>query len=113
MPSCCPDIYPESIDDIPFESAKTANDGATSQEGCSLSKSSFTSLLHHSERLNLNGEVTPVMVWQMILEHPRFSEFMLDDFERIRQDLSVKVRCYGFGAVLEEFEVRDIIERIW
>jgi hypothetical protein len=46
----------------------------------------------------------------MVLEHPRFSEFTLEDFGRLRQDLGGKVRCYGFGAVFEEFEVRDIID---
>jgi hypothetical protein len=34
----------------------------------------------------------------------------LEDFERLRQDLGGKVRCYGFGAMFEEFEVRDIID---
>ena len=107
MASCSPGIYPESLEGMPFESP---GDSAPNQDGCTLSKSSFASLLHHSERLNLDGEITPVMVWQMILEHPRFSEFTLEDFERIRQSLAGKVRCYGFGAVFEEFEVRDILD---
>jgi hypothetical protein len=107
MASCCPGVYPESVDDIPFESTI---DSAPSQVECTLSKTSFASLLRHSERLNLDGEVTPVMVWQMIMEHTQLSEFTLEDFERIRQSLAGKVRCYGFGAVFEEFEVRDIID---
>jgi hypothetical protein len=107
MASCYPGIYPESTDDMPFDSASNSTSG---QEEWTLSKSSFASLLHHSERRNLDGEFTPVMVWHMVLEHPRFSEFTLEDFERLRQDLGGKVRCYGFGAMFEEFEVRDIID---
>jgi hypothetical protein len=108
MASCQPGVYPESSGDVPFEPVKTP--AAVHDHSHSLTKSSFESLLHHSHRLNLDGEVTPVMAWQMLVELPRFSEFTVEDIERIRSALSGKARCHGFGAVFEEFEVRDILD---
>jgi len=57
----------------------------------------------------LNDEVTPVMAWAAILAHPRCEDMNLHDFEAVKTDLKAKVRCYGFGAVLEDFEIRDAI----
>ncbi|RAL59100.1 hypothetical protein DID88_006746 [Monilinia fructigena] len=42
--------------------------------------------------------------------HPRFSELKEVDFKSMSEELLPKVRCYGFGAALEEFEVRDALE---
>ena len=66
----------------------------------------------------------------MVLGDPRFSELRVEDFEKLSQELVTKVRCYGyafpqpfyhfiianksrFGAVLEEFEVRDALESVF
>jgi len=94
-------------------------------------------LLDLSNRLPLDGEITPVMAWAMVINDGQFAAFTHDDFTRIQENLMPKVRCYGyvclffhsfsitcvrfqkltcvpcsFGAVLEEFEVRDAIEDI-
>jgi len=92
-------------------------------------------LLDLSNRLPLDGEITPVMAWAMVINDGQFAAFKHDDFARIQENLMPKVRCYGyvypffsspsrvyvseaklcpcsFGAVLEEFEVRDAIEDI-
>ncbi|KAF2397398.1 hypothetical protein EJ06DRAFT_482033 [Trichodelitschia bisporula] len=69
-------------------------------------------LLDLSNRLPLDGEITPIMAWSELRTHPRYLEFTLADFEAMRDDLKGKVRCYGFGAVLEEFEVRDAIANV-
>ncbi|KAF2187828.1 hypothetical protein K469DRAFT_108003 [Zopfia rhizophila CBS 207.26] len=66
-------------------------------------------LLDLSNRLGLDGEITPIMAWAMILQDQRFPELTAADVEGIKGDLLAKVRCYGFGAVLEEFEVRDAL----
>jgi hypothetical protein len=60
-----------------------------------LQKADLSTLLDLSRRLNLDGEITPVMAWGMVLAHPRFLELTLLDFERIKGDLKGKVRCYG------------------
>ncbi|KAF2467544.1 uncharacterized protein BDR25DRAFT_63524 [Lindgomyces ingoldianus] len=66
-------------------------------------------LLDLSNRLPLDGEITPIMAWAMILQDHRFHELTTEDVVAIKNDLLAKVRCYGFGAVLEEFEVRDAL----
>jgi len=75
--------------------------------------SNLASLYDLSLRLNLDGEITPVMAWGLVLGHPRFVELVQEDFESLKEDLKGKVRCYGFGAVLEEFEVRDVLNSVF
>ncbi|KAA6409888.1 MAG: hypothetical protein FRX48_06501 [Lasallia pustulata] len=70
-------------------------------------------LLELSERLPLDGEITPIMALKNIRMHERFYELAAEDFERLKDDLKAKVRCYGFGAVLEEFEVRDALSSVF
>ncbi|KFY05670.1 hypothetical protein V492_08372 [Pseudogymnoascus sp. VKM F-4246] len=78
-----------------------------------LQKGDLANLLDLSLRLNLDGEITPVMAWGMVLGHPRFGELGVRQFEMVVEELRPKVRCYGFGAVLEEFEVRDAMENMF
>ncbi|KAL6711847.1 hypothetical protein ACN47E_002890 [Coniothyrium glycines] len=66
-------------------------------------------LLDLSNRLPLDGEITPIMAWAKILQDENFRELTKDDFGVIKEELLAKVRCYGFGAVLEEFEVGDAL----
>ncbi|AEO54461.1 hypothetical protein MYCTH_2297066 [Thermothelomyces thermophilus ATCC 42464] len=78
-----------------------------------LNKGDLTTLLDLSKRLNLDGEITPVMAWGMVLAHPRLAELSPEDFGRLAEELRSKVRCYGFGAVMEQFEVRDALENVF
>ncbi|KAK1780693.1 hypothetical protein QBC45DRAFT_323141 [Copromyces sp. CBS 386.78] len=78
-----------------------------------LSKADLATLLDLSKRLDLDGEITPVMAWGMVLAHPRLAELQLEDVARLTEELGTKVRCYGFGAVMEEFEVRDALENLF
>ncbi|KAK4170433.1 AP-1-like transcription factor [Cladorrhinum sp. PSN259] len=136
MASCPPQPFAELTDDIPFgysnvkidnspqPPSNDAGDGIVTVEshgGVSpaglrtweLSKADLATLLDLSKRLNLEGEVTPVMAWGMVLAHPRLSELKPQDFVRLADELIGKVRCYGFGAVLEDFEVRDALENVF
>ncbi|KAF2099770.1 hypothetical protein NA57DRAFT_55712 [Rhizodiscina lignyota] len=70
-------------------------------------------LLDLSNRLPLDGEITPIMAWAGIHSHPRRDQLTKDDFDKLKHDLTAKVRCYGFGAVLEEFEVRDAMTAVF
>ncbi|KAH8803676.1 BZIP-type transcription factor [Xylogone sp. PMI_703] len=110
MASCVPGVYPEMNSNTPSDAS--FDTPSPSLESYTLSKSCLAGLLEHSKRLSLNGEVTPVMVWDMILNSPRLPEFTVTDFNNIIEQLSKKVKCYGFGAVFEEFEVREVIENI-
>ncbi|QIW97067.1 hypothetical protein AMS68_002585 [Peltaster fructicola] len=68
-------------------------------------------LLDLSNRLPIDreGEITPIMAWTVILKEPRIAELDEVDFEALKTSLKPKVVCYGFGAVVEEFEVRDAL----
>lgn len=52
-------------------------------------------LLDLSNRLPLNGEITPVMAWAFIIGDPNFPYFETKDFQHIKDVLMTKVRCYG------------------
>jgi len=112
MASCPPDPFVADNPDVPFGHGPNHLNG-NAPKTWDLSKPDLANLLDLSKRLNLDGEITPVMAWGMVLAHPRFSELQTDDFETMCQELGGKVRCYGFGAVLEEFEVRDALESVF
>ncbi|KAI9894251.1 MAG: hypothetical protein M1814_004105 [Vezdaea aestivalis] len=64
------------------------------------------------EEQKLDRELTPILAWGVILSHPQFHDFTTADFLFMRDQLKQKVRCYGFGAVLEEFEVLDTMTNV-
>ena len=49
----------------------------------------------------------------MIQNHPRFFELTRDDFSILKAELVPKIRCYGFGAVIEEYMVRDALSAVF
>ncbi|EKG11884.1 Basic-leucine zipper (bZIP) transcription factor [Macrophomina phaseolina MS6] len=78
-----------------------------------VSQPDLMKLLDLSHRLpTMEGEITPVMAWVAVIQDPRFQELTKEDIEAVKGDLLAKVRCYGFGAVIEEFEVRDALNSI-
>lgn len=93
MASCPPDPCPE--EDMPFGHHPAHLDG-TAPKTWDVSKGDLVNLLDLSKRLNLDGEITPVMAWGMVLAHPRFSELKTEDFNAICQNLGAKIRCYGY-----------------
>lgn len=130
MASCPPDPWVEDHPEIPFGHNQPSTNGlnGSAPKTWDLSKPDLANLLDLSKRLNLDGEITPVMAWGIILSHPRFSELRPEDFQKMCQELGGKIRCYGyvclyicnacanedrFGAVLEEFEVRDALESVF
>lgn len=96
MASCPPEPFPESNPDLPFGHTPIHSHGEATQKTWDVSKPDLANLLDLSKRLNLDGEITPVMAWGMILAHPRFSEMRTSDFEHICTELGRKVRCYGY-----------------
>ncbi|KAF7853849.1 uncharacterized protein EAF02_011839 [Botrytis sinoallii] len=117
MATCPPEPEMEMHPDIPFghclphsHESDEMNGVPPKQKTWDLSKSDLANLLDLSKRLDLNGEITPVMAWGMVLGHPRFLELTDVDLKNMSEELLPKVRCYGFGAALEEFEVRDALE---
>jgi hypothetical protein len=52
-------------------------------------------LLDLSARLPLDGEITPIMAWAMILRDASFPALAADDLALLKGELLPKVRCYG------------------
>jgi len=106
MASCPPEPFPELTPDIPFGYSNVrANNGPggsaveAGQRTWELTKGDLATLLDLSTRLNLDGEITPVMAWGMVLAHPRLGELKMEDFARLTEELTNKVRCYGYVAL--------------
>lgn len=132
MASCPPAQFQKLTPDRPFESkAPDAPEAAPSQGTWNISKADLSTLLDLSQRLDLDGEITPVMAWGMIMSHPRFASLTEADLGLIADELRRKVRCYGyvfkcklkfaygpaanmyrFGAVMEDFELKDAFESV-
>ncbi|KAK9770612.1 hypothetical protein AB5N19_05323 [Seiridium cardinale] len=114
MASCPPEPFSELNEDIPF-GYNHAQPGLnrSGQRTWELTKGDLATLLDLSKKLDLDGEITPVMAWGMILHHPRLAELRVEDFHKLSDELKGKVRCYGFGAVMEEFEVRDALNAVF
>ncbi|KAI5789158.1 hypothetical protein EDC01DRAFT_617097, partial [Geopyxis carbonaria] len=73
----------------------------------------LSKLFHLSNRLQLDGELTPIAVWATITSHAQFQELELADFEVLRQSLLPKVSCHGFGAVVDEDVVFDTLNELF
>lgn len=76
-------------------SAQTVDYTNASPRTWELSKADLATLLDLSQKLNLDGEITPVMAWGMVLAHPRLGELNDRDFEKLAEELTSKVRCFG------------------
>lgn len=59
------------------------------------------------------GQVTPVMALQCLRGHRNYSSLTRDDVVRMIESIKGNVRCYGFGAVMEDFELRDALSIIF
>ncbi|KAL2024191.1 hypothetical protein VTK56DRAFT_9347 [Thermocarpiscus australiensis] len=115
MASCPPDTFDYSnvTTTTTTTTSSTSTGGGGGGRTWEPSKADLATLLDLSARLDLDGEITPVMAWGMVLAHPRLAEFRAEDFARLTDELSGKIRCYDFGAVMEEFEVRDALENVF
>ncbi|KAH8675664.1 hypothetical protein BX600DRAFT_453236 [Xylariales sp. PMI_506] len=114
MASCPPEPFANLTNEIPF-GFKYAQpvENQSGNRTWELSKGDLTTLLDLSKKLDLDGEITPVMAWGMIKGHPRLAELREEDFKKLMDELQGKVRCYGFGAVMEEFELRDALNAVF
>ncbi|GAB0132339.1 hypothetical protein EsDP_00000779 [Epichloe bromicola] len=115
MATCPPAPFSKLSSQTPFGHSHTRDYGDETNPGqgtWEISRADLSTLLDLSQKLDLDGEITPVMAWGMILNHPRFGDFKAEDFATIAAELGRKVRCYGFGAVVEGFELRDAFENV-
>jgi hypothetical protein len=56
---------------------------------------SLANLMDLSSRLGLEGEVTPVRAFGMVLAHPKAAAFEAPDLAALTEELGRKVKCYG------------------
>ncbi len=52
-------------------------------------------LLDFSDKLSLDGEITPVEAWQRIRHHPNFEGLTRDTLDVLKETLLPDVQCYG------------------
>lgn len=101
MASCPPSRFDELTPDVPFGNMHThmhmhdPTNPELPQGTWELSKADLSTLMDLSKKLDLDGEITPVMAWGIIMVHPRLSEAVPGDFEKLAEDLTRKVRCFG------------------
>lgn len=96
MACCPPDPFPDARPGVPFGNTHVpvASD-FQQQKTWEVPIADLATLLDLSKRLDLNGEVTPIVAWGMLLHHPRANELGVDDYRFLTEQLFRKVRCYG------------------
>lgn len=93
--------YPHQVPDVPMQSLNN-----------------LLNLAKASNQLQADGyfeggQVTPVMALQSLRGHPHYNTLNREDIEGMINSVKNKVRCYGFGAVMEDFELRDALSSIF
>lgn len=78
----------------------------------------LNTLLNLSEKIKSEGyveggQVTPIMALQSLRGHHSYNSLTRDDVVGMIDSIRNKVRCYGFGAVMEDFELRDALAAIF
>lgn len=66
-----------------------------------------------SEGFFEGGQVTPIQALQSLRGHQGYRSLTRDDVIGMIDSIRNKVRCYGFGAVMEDFELRDALSSIF
>ncbi|RMZ85038.1 hypothetical protein DV738_g237, partial [Chaetothyriales sp. CBS 135597] len=61
----------------------------------------------------LGGQVTPVMAMQSLRSHRYYHSLTEEDVRKMIEAIKGHVRCYGFGAVMEDFELRDALDVVF
>lgn len=57
-------------------------------------------------------ELDAIRAWQYLEQHPRLHELTEQDYATIIDDLKPKIDCYGFGAVVQLFELEDALQKV-
>ncbi|KKA17354.1 hypothetical protein T310_8819, partial [Rasamsonia emersonii CBS 393.64] len=77
-----------------------------------LPSANLETLLNLSKQLVSEGQVTPIMVLQSLKNHELYHTLTREDVKTIIDTLYAKIRCYGFGAVVEDFELQDCLSSV-
>lgn len=96
MATCPPHSSGELPQDLTFKATGPSENTQACQRTWELTSTNLSVLLDLSKRLDLDGELTPVMAWGLVMAHPRFLEMQPAYFVRLAEELGQKVRCYGY-----------------
>lgn len=77
-----------------------------------LPHANLSTLLNLSRQLVTEGQITPIMALQCLKNHELYPSLGREDIKIIIETLNTKVRCYGFGAVVEDFELMDCLSSV-
>jgi hypothetical protein len=102
MASCPPPSHIENV----------SEDNQFPHQTYELPLPNLEKLLNLSRQLITDGQVTPIMVLQSLKNHDQYRSLTRDDIKMIIETLHTKIRCYGFGAVVEDFELRDCLQNV-
>lgn len=89
--------------------AKTTDESPYPHQTYDLPHANLSTLLNLSRQLVTDQQVTPIMALQCLKQNEMYRTLTRDDVKIIIETLNTKVRCYGFGAVMEEFELSDCL----
>lgn len=86
----------------PLNSSLQPGSGVPSGSKWTVPAVELEKLLEFSDRLSLDGEITPVEIWQRIRQHPNFCHLTRDSLNVLKTTLVPEVKCYGYvttGAI--------------
>lgn len=90
----------------------TPEDNQYPHQTYELPHANLTTLLNLSRQLVTESQITPIMALQSLKNHEMYPSLSREDVLRMMEDLVAKVRCYGFGAVVEDFEFMDSLSSV-
>lgn len=72
------------------------------------------SLINSADQIPLRGEMTPVQAWTWMKQQRGRADWLCnEDWEKLWKILKVACRCYGFGAVVEKYEVENAMHVVY
>lgn len=92
--------------------ANTSNEQTYPHKTYDLPHANLSTLLNLSRQLVTDGQITPIMALQCLKNHELYRSLTKEDVKVIIETLNTKVRCYGFGAVVEDFELMDCLSSV-
>ncbi|GAD95717.1 hypothetical protein CIMG_08996 [Paecilomyces variotii No. 5] len=71
-------------------------------DGWKVPVSQFRKLFELAGCLGLDGYITPVQAWNRITSRPDLSSITLEHLVSLKEAMACYVKCFGFGAIIEE-----------
>lgn len=92
--------------------ANTTNEQPYPHKTYDLPVANLNTLLNLSRQVVNEGQITPIMALQCLKSHELYHTLTRDDVHIIIETLNTSVRCYGFGACVEDFELMDCFRKV-